>query len=335
MEKTKIAIIGLGGISQLTHLPILSKFRDVEITAASEVNKNRLNVVSDKFNIKHRYQDYNKMLDEVDVDAVLISTPTNTHKQVAIDCLKAGKDIFVEKPVARKYTEAKAIYEESITYKKKVMVGMNQRYRPEAMLLKSIIKNGEIGDLYFLKTAWAREQSSREKWMITKKESGGGVLLDLGIVLLDLAMWLFDYRDVISISAQQFFHFTEEVEDTAVAFIRCKDSSVIGIEVSWVPKPVSEQMVLTVYGSKGWAQLNPLKVFKRINDQYIDYSPSQQKDDKRIFRKSYENELRYFIGTVRGDYPFMSTIEEAVLRMSLIESIYKSAELKSEVKIPE
>jgi predicted dehydrogenase len=333
MEKTKIAVIGLGGISQLTHLPILLKFKDVEITAVSEINKNRLNIVADKFNIKNRYQDYNKMLSEVDVDAVLITTPTNTHKQVAIDCLKAGRNIFIEKPVARKYVEAKAIQEAALNSNKIIMVGMNQRYRPEAMLLKSIIKNGEIGDLYFLKTAWSREQSSREKWMITKKESGGGVLLDLGIVLLDLAMWLFDYREVMSISAQQFFHFTEEVEDTAVAFIRCRDSSVIGIEVSWVPKPVSEQMVLSVYGSKGWAQLNPLKVYKRINDQYIDYSPSQQKDEKRIFKRSYENELRYFFGAVRGDYPFMSTIDEAVLRMSLIESIYKSAELKSEVKI--
>jgi predicted dehydrogenase len=334
MEKTKVAIIGLGGISQLIHLPKLSKFKDVEITAISEINKNRLDIIGDKFNVKNRFQDYNKMLREVEVDAVIIATPTNTHKQVAIDCLKAKRNIFIEKPIARKYEEAKAIYDEAKKNNKQiVMVGMNQRFRPEAMLLKSILKTGEIGDLYFLKTAWAREQSSREKWMLKKSESGGGVLLDLGIVLLDLAMWLYDYREVISVSAQHFYLMTEEVEDTAVAFIRCKDSSVIGIEVSWVPKPVNEQMVLTVYGSKGWAQLNPLKVYKRINDQYIDYSPAQIKDEKGIFKKSYENELRYFIGAIRGDYPVISTIEEAVLRMSLVESIYKSAETKSEVKI--
>ena len=333
MEKTKIAIIGLGGITQLIHLPVLSKLKDVEITSVSEIDKNRLNIVGEKFNIKNRFQDYNEMLEKVDIDAVIIASPTSTHERVALDCLKLKKNIFVEKPIGRKYPEAKSIHDEAIRNKCKVMVGMNQRFRPDAMLLKSILNSGEIGDLYFLKTAWSREQSSMEKWIIKKEESGGGVLLDLGIVLLDLALWIFDYRKIASVSAQHYFNFTKEVEDTAVAFIRCKDLSVIGIEVSWAPKPENLPMTFTVYGSKGWAQLNPLNVYKRINDQYIDYSPAQKKDERGIFKKSYENELRYFIHSVRGDYPVVSTSEEAVLRMSVIESIYKSAEIKSEVKI--
>jgi predicted dehydrogenase len=333
MGKTKIGIIGLGGITQLIHLPVFTKFKDVDVTAVSEINKNRLNIVADKFNIKNRFQDYNEMLAQVDIDAVVIASPTSTHEQVALDCLKVRKNIFVEKPIGRKYKEAKSIHDMAVKNDCKVMVGMNQRFRPEAMLLKSILNSGEIGDLYFLKTSWSREQSSMEKWIINKEESGGGVLLDLGIVLLDLAMWIFDYREIMSVSAQYYFNFTKEVEDTAIAFIRCKDSSVIGIEVSWAPKPENGPMTLTVCGSKGWAQLNPLKVYKRINDQYIDYSPAQKKDERGIFKKSYENELRYFIGSVNGDYPAVSTSEEAVFRMLVIESIYKSAEIKSEVKI--
>src|SRR5512138_388685 len=100
MDKTRLAVVGLGGIAQLVHLPILSKFKDVEIVAAAEINKSRLNIVADKFNIPERFQDYNKMLEQVEPDAVIIATPTNTHKQVAIDCLNAKKNIFVEKPIA-------------------------------------------------------------------------------------------------------------------------------------------------------------------------------------------------------------------------------------------
>jgi predicted dehydrogenase len=333
MEKTKIGIIGLGGITQLIHLPVLSKLKDVEITGVSEIDKNRLKVVADKFNIANRFQDYNEMLAKIDLDAVIIASPTSTHEQVALDCLKVKKNIFVEKPIGRKYKEAKSIHDAAVKNNCHVMVGMNQRFRPDVMLLKSILNTGEIGDLYFLKTAWSREQSSMEKWIIKKEESGGGVLLDLGIVLLDLALWIFDYREIMSASAQQYFNFTREVEDTTIAFIRCKDSSVIGVEVSWAPKPENVPMTLTVYGSKGWAQLNPLKVYKQINDQYIDYSPAQKKDERGLFKKSYENELRYFIGSIKGDYPVISTSQEAVLRMSLIESIYKSAEIRSEVKI--
>lgn len=333
MQKLKLGLIGLGGISQLIHLPVLKKFKDVEISAVAEINKSRLETVANKFNVKNRFQDYKEMLDTAELDAVIIATPTNSHKQVSIDCLKAGKHIFVEKPIARRYDEAVAIHEEAKKNKRNVMVGMNHRFRPDAMLLKSLIKNGELGDLYFLKTSWAREQSSREKWMLKKDESGGGVILDLGIVLLDLALWFYDYRDIYSVSAQHYFKTTKEVEDTAVAFIRCKDTSVIGLEVSWLPKPVKENMILSLYGSKGYAQFNPLKAFKRINNQFIDFSPSGIKDEKHLYTKSYENELRYFISAVRGDYPFMSTSSEAVYRMSIIESIYKSAETKAEIKL--
>lgn len=333
MPKLKIGLIGLGGIAQLVHLPVLSKFSDVEISAVAEINKNRLDTVANKFNIKNRFQDYKQMLATTDVDAIVITTPTNSHKQVSLDCLKAEKHIFVEKPIARKYDEAVAVDEEAKKYKRNVMVGMNHRFRPDAMLLKSLIKTGELGDLYFLKTSWAREQSSREKWMLKKVESGGGVILDLGIVLLDLALWLFDYREISSVSSQHYFKSTKEVEDTAVVFIRCKDTSVIGLEVSWQLKPVRENMVLSLYGSKGYAQLNPLKAFKRINDQFIDLSPSGSKDVKHLFAKSYENELRYFVSAVRGDYPFMSTSSEAVYRMSVIENIYKSAETSTEIKL--
>ncbi len=333
MPKLKVGLIGLGGIAQLVHLPLLNKFKDVEIAAVAEINKNRLDVVADKFNIKNRFQDYMAMLSTVDIDAVIITTPTIHHKQVAIDCLRAEKHIFVEKPIARKYDEAVTIDEEAKKNKRNVMVGMNHRFRPDAMLLKSLIKTGELGDLYFLKTAWAREQSSREKWMLKKAESGGGVILDLGIVLLDLALWLFDYREVYSVSSQLYFKSTKEVEDTAVAFIRCKDNSVIGLEVSWLTKPFKENMVLSLYGSRGYAQLNPLKAFKRINDQFIDLSPAGSRDEKHLYAKSYENELRYFISAVRGDYAFVSTSAEAVYRMSVIENIYKSTETKNEIKL--
>ncbi len=333
MPKLKVGLIGLGGIAQLVHLPLLNRFNDVEITAVAEINKNRLDVVANKFNIKNRFQDYKLMLSNMDIDAVLITTPTDSHKQVAIDCLRAEKNIFIEKPIARKYEEAVAVDEEAKKNKSNVMVGMNHRFRPDAMLLKSLIKTGELGDIYFLKTAWAREQSSREKWMLKKAESGGGVLLDLGIVLLDIALWLFDYREIFSVSSQMYFKSTKEVEDTAVAFIRCKDTSVIGLEVSWLPKPVKEKLVLSLYGSKGYAQLNPLKAFKRLNDQFIDLSPAGSRDEKHLFAKSYENELRYFISAVRGDYPFISTSSEAVYRMSVIENIYKSAETKNEIKL--
>ncbi len=67
------------------------------------------------------------------------------------------------------------------------MVGMNLRYRPDAMLLRSLLSSGEIGDPFYVKCGWIRRQSSSEKWFTKKEESGGGVIIDLGILLFDLS----------------------------------------------------------------------------------------------------------------------------------------------------
>ena len=111
MEKTKVGVIGLGGIAQLVHLPNLNKMNNVTISSVAETKRSRLEAISDKFNITERYTDYNDLLTKSDCDAVIIATPTNTHKDIAIDCLKAKKDILVEKPLARSFEDAKPIIE--------------------------------------------------------------------------------------------------------------------------------------------------------------------------------------------------------------------------------
>jgi predicted dehydrogenase len=212
--KTKIGIIGLGSIAQLVHLPILSKINSVEIAAVAEVSKNRLKSVAEKFNVKNRFTDYSKMLNETDLDAVIITTPTNTHKKIAIECLKKGKHLLIEKPIALNFDETKEINEEAKRQKKNVMVGMNFRFRPDTMMLKSLINSGELGDIFYLRCGWTRKQSSQQQWFNKKSLAGGGVVLDLGIVLLDTALWLYDYPKVKSVTAQNYKHPHITIEHT-------------------------------------------------------------------------------------------------------------------------
>ena len=81
-DQTKIAVIGLGGVAQLIHLPNLLRISNAAVSSVAEINKNRLNTIADKFNITERYTDYKELLAKDDCDAVIISTPTNTHKIV-------------------------------------------------------------------------------------------------------------------------------------------------------------------------------------------------------------------------------------------------------------
>ncbi len=332
-ENTKIAVIGLGGIAQLVHLPNLAKLEKVTVTAVAEINKNRLNTIGDKFNIPERYKDHTELLAKSDAEAVIVATPTSLHKDVSIACLKAGKHVLVEKPLARTFQEAKLITEAAKKYNRKIMVGMNLRYRPDAMILKSILSAGEIGQPFYVKCGWIRRRSSDEKWFTRKIDSGGGVIIDLTILLLDLALWALGFPQVDTVSTQSFYQNTKEVEDTSISLLRCKNSSVISIESSWSLSVEKDQFYFEVFGTNGSSSLNPFRIYKKIDEQMIDLTPSQSDNAIILLRKSYMNELKSFIGAVKGLNPVFSSADESLSRMKIIEAMYKSSSLKKEIKL--
>ena len=333
MEKVKIGVIGLGGVAQLVHLPNFAKIPNAELTAVAEVNRNRLLTISDKFNIKQRFSNYEDMLEKSDIQAVIIATPTSTHKDIAIDCLNAGKDVLIEKPMARTYLEAKQIVDAAKKNKRKLMVGMNLRYRPDTMLLRSFINSNEIGEPFYVKCGWIRKQSSSEKWFTKKEESGGGVIIDLGIHILDLALWLLEYPEISSVSSQNFYHYTKNVEDTSISCIKCKNSALINMEVSWSLPIEKNHFYLDVFGTKGSFSTNPFTLYKKVENDYINLTPTQVDSPSVLLKKSYLNELRSFIGAINGLNPVFSSGEESLQRMKIIEAMYESAEKKHEIKL--
>jgi len=157
--------------------------------------------------------------------------------------------------------------------------------------------------------------------------------MDLGIVILDLALWLYDFVPIKSVSVQKFHHKLKDVEDSAVGFIRLENGAVISFEVSWSLYSETNGFNLTAFGTKGSALLNPLRAYKRIDSLSLDYSTSTTSSKTNLFRKSYENELKHFIGSVRGNNPVISSSENAMMRMKLLDAIYKSAESNKEVYI--
>jgi len=332
MEKTRVAVIGLGSVAQLVHLPNLVKIKNAEITAVAEINKNRLNSVADKYGIKKRFKDYTELLSDDETEAVIIATPTHLHKEIAIACLSAGKDVLVEKPLARNSKEGQEIIECAKKNNRKLMVGMNLRYRPDSMLIRSLIDAGEIGKPFYIKCGWIRKQSSSEKWFTKREEAGGGVILDLGINLVDLALWLADYPKVISISTKNYFHNSRNLEDTSLSFIRCENLT-ISLEASWSMAEEKDIFYTNVYGTKGSIGANPFKLIKVMADEHMDLGSTFVESPTEAFKKSYLNELKSFIGAIRGLNPVFSSGEEALQLLKIAEAMYKSAEKDQEIKI--
>jgi predicted dehydrogenase len=152
MEKIKIALVGCGNVGQVIHLPILKKMHDVEIAAVVDPDERKAKAVALRFGIPQTFKTIDAMLNSSigsEISAVDICTSTDQHKSAAIAAMEAGKDALVEKPIARTLKEAKEITDCAKKYDRKLMVGMNNRFRPDTMILKSFIENGELGK-YFI-----------------------------------------------------------------------------------------------------------------------------------------------------------------------------------------
>ncbi|KAK3604892.1 hypothetical protein CHS0354_000555 [Potamilus streckersoni] len=279
MDRLKVGIIGAGNIAQVHHIPILNKLPNATLHAICDTDVRRAKLISDKYNVKNVFTSHQDMLGLPDLDAVIVSTPTNTHKAIAIDSILAKKFCFIEKPLARTADEAKEILNVVTREKGHVMVGMNQRFRSDALVLKNFLQHGEIGDVFFIKCGWLQKDPVDVQWKTQKNVSGGGVFLDLGIMVLDLALWLLDFPPPKSVSASNFTR-TESskhshIEDFSVVLLRLKTGQSISIETSWNFEVGTDLLFCNTYGRNGFARVYPLTFHKKLNDKLVNVTPER------------------------------------------------------------
>ena len=331
MEKLRLGIVGLGWVSQVFHLPLLSKFDDVEIVAVCDKDKSRAKMLAERFNVPRFYQDYQQMLAIEDLAAVDVCTSTDAHLPVTMAALQAGKDVFVEKPIARRYSEAMQMAEAGKEHKRKLMVGMNNRFRPDTMILKSFVEKGELGKIFYAKAGWLKKLSTTNPWITQKDKAGGGVFLDLGIVMLDMVLWMLGFPAIERVSSKMYMHKTKSVEDSCMVFLEMKYGVSIMIEVSWSFQSEQDFFYCTFYGSEGSAMINPLRIHKQLHGNLVNVTPAKIETPSNLHKKSYENELKHFVGAARGLHQIISTADEAVQRMKIVVAIYQSAQKGKEV----
>ncbi len=334
MEKIRIGVVGLGNIAQTIHLPILTKLPDAEVSAVCDLDDNKARVVAEKFGIPRYYTDVETMLkSEESMAAIDICTPTMIHKEVAIAALESKKDVLVEKPLARTQMEAVEIVAVAKKHHKKLMVGMNNRFRPDAMILRSFIEDHALGKIFYVKAGWFKKLNAESVWFTRKEQSGGGVVLDLGIVMFDLALWMMGYPEVKEVTATHYTHFTKEVEDSSIIFMKMKNGSTLTIESSWSFESNADFFYCDCFGTEGSGSLNPFRILKRMHGSLVNVAPASHETPQSLYRKSYENELKHWVGALRGLHPIVSTGEEAVHRMKIVDAIYKAAKKGKAVAI--
>lgn len=342
MDKIKTAVIGTGGIANLAHLPALQNIPGVELIAACDIKEDALVTSADKYNIKHRFLDYKDLLEMDEIQAVHICTPNIVHAPIAIDCLKAGKHVLVEKPIARNVAEAEAMVEAASKSKAKIMVAQCVRFTSEAQCLKRFIDSGVLGDIYFSRV-WALRRRGIPGWGVftDKEKQGGGPLIDIGVHSIDLALFLMGHPTPISVSGSSYTKignvpghvgFAGEwddknytVEDFATGLVKFSNGSSMVIESSFAANIDTDHATTTFLGDKGGAELSPLKIFTEQNRTVVDITPIGLPE-----QNYYEIECVEFYKAIREDTEVPVTVGQALNTMRIIEGIYKSSETGKE-----
>ncbi|MFZ0391055.1 MAG: Gfo/Idh/MocA family oxidoreductase [Calditrichia bacterium] len=323
-----VGIVGCGNIAQVFHLPILSRRRDVKIQAISDLDLAKVAAVAEKFNIKNVYTDFAEMLQQEDLEVLFVLTPNNMHLPMTLIALDQGLHVFVEKPAARNTREVERMAREAAAKDRVVMVGMQNRFRSDVKALKKFIQDKELGQLFFIKGGWlqARQQSFRQNWLYHTTVSGGGVLMDLGVQLIDLIWFLLDKPQVHSLKAVSFsMDNRKDVEDFCVCCFTFSNGVSFSLEVSWDFPLAKDRFFVELIGEKGTATLNPLNLQKVWHNQIVNIKPEISDSRFQFFKKGYENEVNHFMDYLKGRVKTLeSPIEEAVAVHKMVDGIYQS-----------
>ena len=330
----RVGVIGLGGIAQVVHLPILKQLSGVEVKAVCDLDMQKAGAIATRFEVPLFFRDPAAVFALEDIDAVMVLTPTHAHMALATAALKARKHVLVEKPIARSVTEAKRMVSAAEDAKRFLMVAMNHRYRPDSILLKKLIEAGELGDIYKIRAGWLKKKGkwTRPRWLADPKISGGGVLMDLGIQMLDLCLWLvsnYDVRSIKGIAHNLMIH--ARAEDTASAYMTLGGNVAFSLEVSWAIPSNRTEAFTHFYGTEGTATLNPLTLTKLTMNEAVEVDTLQSYTPSELYQKSFEQELEYFMECIRNGSPPLSSGEEALKVMEIIETFYRSVDEGREI----
>ena len=270
-----------------------------------------------------------------EVDAVDICLPNHLHAPAAIAALEAGKHVLCEKPFSRSSKEAEIMVAAAKKKKKLLVSGFNNRYREDAAVLKRFVAEGELGEVYYAKTGWLMQPATwgLESWKTKKRYAGGGVLLDLGTQILDTTLWLLGMPKVEAVSANAYPRpQRDELETSAAALLRVEGGVTITLEVSLGLLMERDFAYLNLFGDRGAALMNPLRLHKEMHGSLVNVTPTLS-TGRNIYKLSYENELRHFVDCVRGDAVPVSPGEEALRLLRVLEAMYQSAREGREIRL--
>lgn len=326
----RVGIVGLGGMGtgHAGHV----REAGHEVVAGADIDEDARAAFAEQFDAT-TYDGHEAMYEAERLDAAIVTTPNRFHEPAAVGALERGIPVEIEKPLAHDLAAAKRIAGAARESSAFGAVGFNNRYTFPVKTLKAYQRAGQFGGINHVRAEWIRRyggSASPGGWFQDPELAGGGALIDIGVHMLDLGLYILGFPEVEEVSGvtrTDFLDGDETVEDSVTALVRCAGGQTVSLEASWAARQRPSQQVVA-RGPDAGAE------FERKADtmtliEFDEAGVSHERDVElhgEMDPSNHEAEDRRFLEAVDAGDPPENSLEQALLVQRVIDAIYRSAE---------
>ncbi|MBQ7335910.1 MAG: Gfo/Idh/MocA family oxidoreductase [Clostridia bacterium] len=345
-----IAVIGCGRIASGAHFPALSKMEDVTIKYACDLIPEKAQKLADQYGAQQVITDYHIALNDPEVQTVFVLTPNYAHYVVTMDALRAGKNVFCEKPITVNYKLSKEMADEANKQGKLLNIGVCNRFHESVCRIAKMNAEGKLGNIYHVYCSFRAHRSipGLGGSFTNKKESGGGVLIDWGIHYLDLILFILGGVQLKTVSADTYSEMAKDmkaykcksmwaedtrnvengvndVEDFVTGYIRT-DKASISFNGAWAQNIGKADTYIDFLGDKGGVRLDYCGHFTFYGSDL-----SEDRPDYEIPNMYYAEDSD-FLDACETGRKNKSHIDHILESAKLLDAIYQSADEHKEIQ---
>jgi len=324
VKKVNLGIVGLGFQGKI-HLRNCLRIGNAKVLGVADISDKALNYAR-KFGVKNVYRNYEDLLKDKDLDAVILSLPNFLHMESVVRAAEEGKDIFLEKPLARNLEEGEKIVSAVEKAGVRLMMGFDLRFHPVLRELRNKIDEGYFGEVQVAEATNVSGgpfslRSDRlgpvpvSSWWFEEELVGGGALLDLGSHMIDLLTWYFGEVDHVECFLKYMFNL--DVEDAATCLLKFRKGPLATVKVGWFSKDFIQSIQLCGTARNLYVPISGSKALGKI-----------WKDLKRkvgLYNSDpYYLEIKYFVNCLQRDENPVPSEKEGLKSLRLILSAYES-----------
>lgn len=316
MEPLKLGLIGAGGIAQ-AYVQALAGMECAKLVAVADVRGESARALAEGVGGRG-YESHAAMLEEVKLDAAVVSTPPSSHPAICLDLVRKGVHVLCEKPLAIDTANAVVMLDAARTSGVKLMMASKFRYAEDVIRAKSIVTSGILGEIALFENAFTARVDMSSRWNSNPGVSGGGVLIDNGTHSVDLMRYflgpLADLQVWEGKRSQGL-----PVEETIRIFVRSQAGVLGSIDLSWtIDKELDTY--LNIYGSRGTVSVGwkESRYRQSSSRDWVVFGGGYNK------LQAFRAQLKNFCGVVRGTESPLSTPEDALASVEVVEAAYEA-----------